>query len=271
MTRFAPRPHIEFRDSFTRGNPEGARGVVVLFHGLTGTPAEMEPLADELARRGYCVSVPRLSGHAATLPELGRVTAQVWIADARSTLAQCFALSPIVHVAGLSFGALLALLCAEEGHLWGPDWKVCSLGMFSPPLFLRRKVDFKLLQALALLPDFLVDRLGTIPKSQRPEGYLAMEHIAHPRHSIAAATRMMQIRRKVVRALPSVRCPIMLACDPFDHLVDGEAGCALLKRHLPKIVTLELPNGQHELTLGPKHALLEHSYVEFLERLNRSN
>ena len=41
---------------------EGGQPGCLLLHGFTGTPQNVRPLADYLARRGLTVSVPRIAG-----------------------------------------------------------------------------------------------------------------------------------------------------------------------------------------------------------------
>ena len=45
---------------------EGNEVGCLILHGFTGTPQNVRPLADYLARRGLAVSVPRIAGHGTT-------------------------------------------------------------------------------------------------------------------------------------------------------------------------------------------------------------
>ena len=42
---------------------QGGDAAVLLIHGLTGTPAEMRPIAKRLTKRGFNVMCPQLAGH----------------------------------------------------------------------------------------------------------------------------------------------------------------------------------------------------------------
>ena len=46
---------------------EGNEVGCLILHGFTGTPQNVRPLADYLARRGLTVSVPRIAGHGTTV------------------------------------------------------------------------------------------------------------------------------------------------------------------------------------------------------------
>ena len=86
----------------------------VLLHGLTGVPSEMRPVARHLTRLGYKVETPLLPGHGATHRELLRTTWRDWLNGAREAVRQASAESGPVVVAGLSMGALAAVLLAAE-------------------------------------------------------------------------------------------------------------------------------------------------------------
>jgi esterase/lipase len=57
------------------------RGVLCL-HGITGTPFEIRPLAEALARRGCTVRAPMLAGHGRTLADLAASGWQDWLRSA---------------------------------------------------------------------------------------------------------------------------------------------------------------------------------------------
>lgn len=92
-----------------------ARGTsVLLLHGLTGTPSEMRPVARHLSKLGYAVETPLLAGHGSTHRELLRTSWRDWLDGARRSLEEIAARSGPVVVAGLSMGALLAVLLAAD-------------------------------------------------------------------------------------------------------------------------------------------------------------
>src|SRR6478752_5531820 len=93
---------------------EGDRRGVILVHGLTGTPAEMLLVGKRLHREGFTVHGVQLAGHCGDEADLLATGWRDWYA---SVEAAALALRPRVDslfVAGLSMGALLALLLAAE-------------------------------------------------------------------------------------------------------------------------------------------------------------
>jgi carboxylesterase len=107
-------PSGESGSGFTLEGDNGA--VVVLVHGLTGTPNEMRFLATYLNRKGYTVICPRLANHGAPLSVLKKTRWQEFYGSVRDVMrSDRVARNPgLVFTGGLSMGALLALLAADE-------------------------------------------------------------------------------------------------------------------------------------------------------------
>jgi carboxylesterase len=108
---------------------EPSRATVLLIHGLTGTPNEMKGLASFFYRRGYSVLCPRLALHGEPLHILKRAKWQEFYRSVKEALFKIPA-DQKVFTAGLSMGALLALLLAEEF----PE-RISGVTGLSPTLF----------------------------------------------------------------------------------------------------------------------------------------
>jgi len=87
---------------------------VILVHGLTGTPNEMRFLAWFLNTHGYTVSCPRLANHGQPLHILKSTRWEEFYGSVRQAYQDLRAEHQQVYVGGLSMGALLALLLADE-------------------------------------------------------------------------------------------------------------------------------------------------------------
>jgi carboxylesterase len=110
---------------------EGNNGsLVILIHGLTGTPNEMQFLARSLNRSGYTVICPRLANHGQPLAVLKETKWQEFYATAKKAFLDAKKNYREVFAGGLSMGALLALLLAEEF-----PGEVQGVSCLSPTLF----------------------------------------------------------------------------------------------------------------------------------------
>jgi carboxylesterase len=103
---------------------------VILIHGLTGTPAEVRFLAWFLNTHGYTVSCPRLANHGQPMHILKATRWEEFYASARQAYEELRADHQEIFVAGLSLGALLALLLADEFQTG-----VAGVSCLSPTLF----------------------------------------------------------------------------------------------------------------------------------------
>ncbi len=92
---------------------KGSTGILLL-HGLTGTPSEVQPLGDFLSAKGYSTLGPWLAGHGTSPRELATTTWQHWAASAREGYEALRQNCSKVFVAGLSMGALQALHLASH-------------------------------------------------------------------------------------------------------------------------------------------------------------
>lgn len=112
---------------------QGINGfAIVLIHGLTGTPNEMRFLANFFHKQGYSVLCPRLANHGEPLEILKKSNWQDFHGSVREAFQKLKHKNEhkAIYAAGLSMGALLALLLADE---FPKDVKAVSC--LSPTLF----------------------------------------------------------------------------------------------------------------------------------------
>lgn len=237
------------------------RGSIILFHGLTSSPAELSSLTDALRGHRFEASTPHLAGHT-TIEILRRTHLHVWLEDAVTTVASCSRDGPL-FVGGSSFGALLALYIATLQR-----WPITGLVLLAPPLRLRRKFDEARLRILAKLPEPVIDRLGTRTKDKGRENRLLLPRCCLEAHSVASIVRLVKLRDLLFPKLAQLRIPVLIVQDPHDHLVhpDGVDPFIEAAEHT-EVDTVWLPGAEHELTLGPRHPEVSHTVVEFLNRL----
>ncbi len=103
---------------------------VILIHGLTGTPNEMRFLASRLNRSGFSVTCPRLANHDQPLHILRDTSWQDFYGTVRQAYFKAREYSDTIFVSGLSMGALLALLLADEF-----PQAVAGVSCLSPTIF----------------------------------------------------------------------------------------------------------------------------------------
>jgi len=92
----------------------GGEKTVVLIHGLTGGPFELNYLAKKLNKAGFTVKVPLLAGHGTTLEELKKTRWQDWYDSIKKVVLELEAEGRPIYVGGLCMGAVLALHAAFD-------------------------------------------------------------------------------------------------------------------------------------------------------------
>ncbi|MGH7666619.1 MAG: alpha/beta hydrolase [Candidatus Dormibacteria bacterium] len=126
-----PLPQDRIAPFWMEGDDRGA----LLLHGFAGTPPEMRPLADVLARRGFTVHAPLLAGHGTAPEELEQTGYRDWASSASAALDRLLQRCRVVGVAGQSMGATLALhlaatrpepraVVSQAGFVQLSDWRI---------------------------------------------------------------------------------------------------------------------------------------------------
>ena len=268
MRPFPEHPNyqdVEFIPGFELAPAASPKAWVILFHGLTGSPAEMQSLAKALVDLGYLVVAPQLCGHNGNFEDLIFTKSSEWLKQTDELVANLqkrFPELPSFFV-GLSFGSLLALHAAGSRGS-----KTSGLALISPPYRLRSSTKEYALRALSYLPDLLINHLPMIRKTERPLDYLPVKHHAYAAHSVAALSRLFQIRRKLKQSRNKPGCPVLLLHDPKDHHLAAD-----LAQYLPLYVDsracseASFPDGQHELLIGPQQQTVKDAIINFMEKL----
>lgn len=105
---------IQQAEFLFEGGPQG----VLLIHGLTGTPAEMRLFGKGLNHAGFTVHGMQLAGHCGNEADLLATNWHDWYASVEHAAQQLRGRVDHLFVAGLSMGALLALMLAVERPQW---------------------------------------------------------------------------------------------------------------------------------------------------------
>jgi carboxylesterase len=100
---------------------------ILLLHGLTGMPSEMRPVEKHFRQLGYIVSAPVLAGHGSTNDDLLNCKWQDWLSGVLQARDELLAQCEKIIICGLSMGASLATLIAN-------DERVIGLILLSPTL-----------------------------------------------------------------------------------------------------------------------------------------
>ena len=256
---------------------------VILIHGLTGTPNEMRFLATYLNRKGYAVVCPRLANHGEPLPILKKTKWQEFYASVRDCLtSQRVAPGPgPVFAAGLSMGALLALLLAD-------DFKdrIAGVSCLAPTLFYDgwNTPGAKYLMPLACTPlkNFFYFKeeppygIRNEAVQSRIHKYYSsatldrMENVAQYGYPFFPVTQLYQLQllvRHLAKRLGRIKTPVQLIQAKDDDMTSVKNSKYIYDR--VKSETKEmvfLYNSYHVITVDQERDIVAEKMVDFFTR-----
>ncbi|MGI6367453.1 MAG: alpha/beta hydrolase [Anaerolineae bacterium] len=207
--RGSPKP-------YTLG-PEEAPAGCLLVHGLTGSPAEMRPLAEHLAAQGYRCHVPLLPGHGTTVADLHRAHHEDWTATATQALDQLRQSCGRLYAIGFSMGTLVAAYLAVHN----PD--LAAVALLSPAVQFRNP--------FVPLASVLYRVMPTIDKGAPTFGEDTAEYVwAYRRWSTHGLGEMWRLRQALWPALDSVQVPALIVHSLDDPDLSTRTGQTMLAK-----------------------------------------
>ena len=241
----------------------GTRGSVLLVHGFTGTPHEMEPLADPLAAAGFGVLGLRLPGHGT--PEPGEPNEwSAWEEAVHDGFTELATLQPGAHcaVVGLSMGALLVLELARQRA----D-AVRSVVALSPAVTLPPAIRGALWLAARTFGERGRRRLLPKGQSDISDDSVRATHPKSPPFPVAAALSFNELRLAVRARVGAVVQPQLIVHSVRDRTCPV-AGAHWLARntgaHDVELCILE--RSGHVIPVDVESAHATERIVAFLER-----
>lgn len=212
-------------NGFTLKGDNGS--AALLIHGLTGTPNEMRFLANYLNKKGYTVICPRLANHGESIRVLKHTKWQEFYESVRKlfTEGELKDHAGPVFTGGLSMGALLALLLADEFRDkvsgvtclaptlfydgWNTPWTrfVLPLGYFTP---LRYFAYFKEEPPYGIKNEAIQSRIHKYYSSATLENMQNVEQYGYPYFPVTQLCQLKDLVRHVAKRLPYIKTPIQL-------------------------------------------------------------
>ncbi|MEW6270842.1 MAG: alpha/beta fold hydrolase [Thermodesulfobacteriota bacterium] len=230
----------------------GTRGGVLLVHGFTGTPHEMQGLAEPLARAGYAVLGVRLPGHGAA--DDGEANDwPAWEAAVEDAFGELCGLVPDAPkaVAGLSMGALLALELARQHP------EVAAVAALSPAMTLPRPLRAMLWFAARTLGDRGRGRILPKGVSDIRDPAVRATHPKSAPFRVAAVLSFNQLRVAVRGRVGAVEQPLLIVHSRLDRTCPV-AGARWLARRVGsrdvELVVLERSGHVIPVDLEREHA-----------------
>ncbi len=264
--------------------PGGAKGVL-LIHGITGTPSEMNFLGRKLNKAGFTVMCNTLPRHCGSLGELKKVT---WteIADfCAQDLARLKEKCSEVFVGGLSMGALMAIHLAYKSPqdvkgiialaptLFYDGWalskgKILLDLAFSIPL-LRNNINIRESSPYGLKDEYMrrhIERFYKGAKSSELDDKAVM--FGSPFFPLACLYQHQLFVKVVKKEIPSVKTPILLLHAKEDDMTSPKNSLYILNNIASQDKTLiMLEDSYHMITIDQEKEKVAQEAIKFINRL----
>ncbi len=241
------------------GRPGGADAALLL-HGLTGTPFELRPVADRLARAGVRCLAPVLPGHESA-EALSRSSWHDWVTGAREALASLGETRRTL-VVGSSMGALVACTLAVE-----VPGSVDGLALLAPALEL---------QPLGKLAGWLARATPVarfLPQIHKGGGSDVADPAARAANPcmetipFRAVGELLAFQSHVDALLPRVRCPSLVVAGALDATVTVAGARRMAGRLGGGARFVVLPRSRHLVGIDVERDRLAGDVATFLDSL----
>lgn len=240
----------------------GGRGEVgvLLVHGFTGTPFEVRPLGEHLARQDVASLGVLLRGHGTHPNDMLGCRYQDWIDDAEAALEDLLRSNRRVVLVGFSMGGTIALNIAA-----------------------RRADDARILGAVAICaPLRLVDwRLGFVHVLRRLIRWQAWgkpdikdrtaweRHVAYRRFRTDTVPQLLGLLRETRAVLPRVHHPLLVIQSREDNVVPPFNAPLIVESVSSEVTRLVwLDNCYHMVTLDYAASLVTAEVGRFIADLH---
>jgi carboxylesterase len=242
------------KELFTAGNSFG----ILLLHGFTSGPHEMQPLGEELINAGYTVSIPLLPGHGTTPQDLSKCRWYDWFGAAKEALFEIRKKCEKVIVVGQSMGGTLALHLAAH-------YQVNGISVLAPGIFFKEKKT-RFLPWVAPVRRYRKKKNG--PDIRDDAERIRLTPYSYHKTPIKAALELKHMFEHVQMDLPEVRCPVMIIHSTQDHVIDYRSSEYIYDRissEHKKILTLN--ESYHVLTLDLEKHIVYREILKFVSQI----
>lgn len=250
MTAPAVRPGAE---AFSLG--DGPLGFL-LIHGFTGSPASMRPIGEWLASQGCVVEGVRLPGHGTNVDDLRTRRWTEWVDEASRGLDAVRARARTVVVFAQSMGASVALELTTRR-----PGDVDGLALANPYVFDARHL---------LIP---IGRrfLRSVKGVANDIALRGVDENGDARMPVPAVAEMAAMMRRVRRALPQVRQPVVVFRSGTDHVIPHANARKVLRRiGSERAELVQCPASFHVVTLDHDAPLVRERVLAFARSLDGS-
>lgn len=229
---------------------------VLLLHGFTGSPSQMQWLGANLERDGFSVAIPTLCGHDTDPMDLLQCSESDWLKQAGDALHSLQQSHKFVFVIGFSMGGAIALQLAAQEKFAGVItlaapiklewWREPFVRLFHRWMPVRHKAYGPDIRDKSMLPDIRT-------------------YWHYPTRALFCVFRLVRRARTLV---PQIEMPILVMQSRKDHTVPPGNARKIYERAGSTDKTLiHLDNSYHNITMDFDREVVLEQTRNFIRRL----
>ena len=259
---------------------------IILIHGLTGTPNEMKFLAGFFNENRYSVLCPRLANHGAPIKVLKDTKWQDFYASVREALLKEGSLKEgrKIFVAGLSMGAIIALLLADEFKekitavsclaptLFYDGWNTPSSKFLLPLAYgtlLKHFFYFKEDPPYGIKNEIIQRRIDKYYKTATLEDIDNISQYGYPYFPVTLLHQLQLLIKHAIRVLPAIRVPVQLIQAKDDDMASVRNSKFIYDKISSEIKEMILLyDSYHVITADQERDTVAEKMKEFFNRIN---
>lgn len=239
---------------FYQGNDVG----VLVIHGFTGSTQSMRYLGERIAKEGYTVYGPRLTGHGTHQEDMEKASFNDWIADVERGMEKLKETCATIFVAGLSMGGTLTLYLAEHYS------EIAGIMPINAAIDLPGMKDNY--EEIANDSERFVAGIGSDIKK---EGVEELAYSFTPVKSMAELLGLMEIVRE---DLYKIKTPTCLFSSIVDHVVPPDNSKEIYNMISSKTKhVISLEESYHVATLDNDKAFIADKCIDFIKGNVKAN
>ncbi len=228
---------------------------ILLLHGFTSTPQEVKGLGAYLAKKGYTIYAPLLTGHGTHVFDLARTKKDDWENSAKKALKKLKEKTKEVYIIGSSFGGNIALKIATEK-------KVKGIILMGTPMFFKKDFSKKLtIRILGLFKNFIKKRYDEKVKK------VIKKKINYMQIPIKSLNEVAKVIKESEKILPLIKIPTLIMQSSTDHILPKENAELIYKKLGSKIKEkIFIPNSYHVFCIDKNKNIAFKKIAEFIKK-----
>lgn len=238
-----------------------------MIHGLSGTPATMKPVIDELVKAGFLVNAPLLPGHGTVDADLRNVRWQEWWDAVKTAYFSLKMEAKKISCVGLSLGSLLALKLAIEMR-----WGIRAVVAMGTPLVLSPMIEYFAYPAVKYTPVrffYKYSQKDWEKSVAEPEGLNYYKRHSYSKIAVNSVMELFKLKKLVRSRMGEITSPLLAIHGKEDDVAPLK-NIKILKESINSnmIDVILLDRSRHVVSLDFDKEVAAKASVAFLERFS---